>query len=387
MIEQRQVERVQEYVLSQQPEIERLLGELVLAESPSDDPASQRPVLKLLTEGLRDCEFRVRHVHGRSTGGYLVARPLARQRGRGNQLLIGHCDTVWPHDTLRQMPLVTGEGLMRGPGVYDMKCGLVQIVFALRTLHHLRLEPPLTPIVLVNSDEEIGSYESLPRIGQLARVARRAFILEPSLGPAGRLKTARKGVGHFTVRIRGRAAHAGLDPAAGASAILELSHVIQQLFALNDPDRGTTVNVGVIDGGLRANVIAPESSAQVDVRVLSSDEGQRVEQAIRSLRPTTPNVRIEVEGSIDRPPMIKTPANERLWLQARELGRQLGMELEEATAGGGSDGNYTSQYTATLDGLGAVGDGAHASHEFVQLAAIPRRTALLALLLLADLPR
>ena len=282
------------------------------------------------------------------------------------------------------MPLRVEGSHMRGPGVYDMKCGLVQIVFALRALREVGAVPPLTPLVFINTDEEIGSRESTRPLRRLARRVRRAFVLEPSLGPQGQLKTARKGVGHFLVRIQGKAAHAGLDPQAGASAILELSHVIQQLFALNAPEVGTTVNVGVIDGGLRANVIAPESRAQVDVRVLTDEEGARVERAILALRPQTPNTSIVVEGGISRPPMLRTPANQALWLQARQLGEQLHLDLEEGTAGGGSDGNLTSQYTATLDGLGAVGDGAHAAHEFVDLDQVPRRCALLSLLLLAE---
>jgi glutamate carboxypeptidase len=382
-MDQRQVDRVQNYLLEQQPAMCGLLQELVLDESPSDDVRSLEPILRRLTQQLRDLDFRVRHIPGRVSAGYLYARPAHRRRGLGGQLLVGHCDTVWPRDTLRAMPFVIENGIMKGPGVYDMKCGLVQMVFALQALRDLHLEPPLTPLVLINTDEETGSGESSQRIDQLARYVRRAFVLEPSLGPAGRLKTARKGVGRYTIRIHGKAAHAGLDPTAGASAILELSHVIQQLFALNDPEQGTTVNVGVIDGGLRANVVAPESSAKVDVRVLTDSEGQRVEQAIRNLRPQTPNTQIQVEGAMNRPPLVKTAANEALWLQARELGGQLGMDLEEGTAGGGSDGNFTSRHTATLDGLGAVGDGAHAVHEFVQLDAIPRRAALLALLLLA----
>lgn len=377
-------ERIQEYLASRRDEMQELLLRLILVESPSDDASSQDAAFVLLAGALEAAGLRCRRYRGRQTGGYLVARPRRRERGRGVQLLLGHCDTVWPHNTLREMPALADGGRMKGPGAYDMKCGLVQIAFALRALHDLRLEPPLTPVVFINSDEEIGSQESAGRIQQLARHARRAFVLEPSLGPSGRLKTARKGVGRFVVRIQGKAAHAGLDPEAGASAILELSHVIQQLFALNDPEQGTTVNVGVIDGGLRPNVIAPESSAQVDVRVLTADEGARVEDAIRQLQPRTPNTRIVVEGSLRRPPMEHTPANQALWLQAQELGRQLGLELKEGTAGGGSDGNLTSQYTATLDGLGAVGDGAHAIHEFVQLDQIPPRCALLALLLLAE---
>jgi len=196
------------------------------------------------------------------------------------------------------------------------------------------------------------------------------------------LKTARKGVGRYTVAVKGKAAHAGLDPEGGASAILELSHVIQALFALNDPERGITVNVGTIDGGLRPNVIAPESRAVVDVRVATQTDAEWVDQEIKSLEPTAAGTSLEIEGSIGRPALEATPRNQALWMQARQLGRDIGLELSEAMAGGGSDGNTTSLHTATLDGLGPVGDGAHARHEHLDLDRTIERAALLTLLLL-----
>jgi glutamate carboxypeptidase len=211
----------------------------------------------------------------------------------------------------------------------------------------------------------------------------RVFVLEPSLGAAGRLKTARKGIARFTVTVRGEAAHAGLDPGAGASAILELSHVIQTLFALNDFDRGITVNVGTIDGGLRPNVVAPESQAVVDVRVKTKADGDRVEQAILGLEPAIEGTSLVIEGGFGRPAMERTPQNRQLWRLAQTLGDELGLQLEEGLAGGGSDGNFTSLYTATLDGLGAVGDGAHARHEHLRLGRTIEHAALLTLLLMA----
>jgi glutamate carboxypeptidase len=228
----------------------------------------------------------------------------------------------------------------------------------------------------------VGSRESTRHIRRLARLAERAFVLEPSLGPSGKLKTARKGAGRFTVSVEGEAAHAGLDPGKGSSAILELSYLIQALFALNDPERGTTVNVGTIDGGLGPNVVAPRSSAVVDVRVPTRDEARRVQEAITSLEPVTPGVTLRVEGCMGRPPIERTPRNRRLWERACELGADLGLTLEEGVAGGASDGNTTSLYTATLDGLGGVGDGAHARHEFVFADRMVERCALLTLLLL-----
>jgi glutamate carboxypeptidase len=207
--------------------------------------------------------------------------------------------------------------------------------------------------------------------------------MEPALGPDGLIKMRRKGVGKFTIVVRGKAAHAGLDPDGGVSAILELSHVIQQLFAMNDPQRGITVNVGTIDGGIRPNVIAPESTAVIDVRVASHEDAEKIEAAIRGLQPTTPGVQLEIDGRIGRPPLEATPRNEALWEMARNIGAEMGLELRAGIAGGGSDGSTTSLYTATLDGLGAVGDGAHARHEFLLLDKTIERTALLAMLILA----
>jgi glutamate carboxypeptidase len=264
-----------------------------------------------------------------------------------------------------------------------MKAGLVQMIYALRALREFQVRPEVRPVVFINSDEEIGSEESTPYIRRLARIADRALVLEPSLGLDGKLKTSRKGVGRFTITVKGRAAHAGLNPEGGASAILELSFVIQKLFALNDPHKGISVNVGVIDGGLRPNVVAPESRAMVDVRILTQEDATYLEQQIRNLQPVSPEVTLEIQGSIGRTPMEQTPRNQALWRVAKDLGQELDLDLAAGVAGGASDGNTASLYTATLDGLGAVGDGAHARHEFVRLDKMPERGALLALLLLA----
>jgi len=204
------------------------------------------------------------------------------------------------------------------------------------------------------------------------------------LGIAGQLKTARKGIARFTITVKGEAAHAGLDPGAGASAILELSHVIQTLFAMNDFDRGITVNVGTIDGGLRPNVVAPASQAVVDVRVATREDADNIESSILELQPAIPGTSLDIEGGFGRPAMERTPANRQLWHLALRLGSELGLELEEGLAGGGSDGNTTSLYTSTLDGMGPVGDGAHAQHEHLQIGKTLERAALLTMLLMAD---
>ena len=360
-----------------------LLEKLALAESPSSDPVSQQQIRRLLSGELEQLGFETRLLPGRSSGGQVYSRPRERVRSVALQLIVGHFDTVWPIGTLEKMPFAVEGNLVRGPGVFDMKGGLVQLIVALRALMELRLPMPVTPVIFLNSDEEIGSRESTRYIAALARRAERAFVLEPSLGPAGAIKTTRKGVGRFTIVARGRAAHAGLDPERGVSAILELSFIIQKLFALNDPKRGVTVNVGTIDGGLRPNVIAPTSRAVVDVRVASQADAEHVDAAIRALQPTAEGVVLEIEGGIGRPPLEPTPRNRALWAVAQTLGGEIGLDLSEARAGGGSDGNTTSLYTATLDGLGPVGDGAHAHHEQLDLDKTTERAALLSLLLIS----
>lgn len=359
------------------------LTALVEHESPSTDPAAQRPVLNQLAASLRALGFATIHRPGNQTGGQLYARPAERTHGQPFQLLIGHGDTVWSHGTLDQMPAQMDGNRLRGPGVFDMKAGLAMIVFAMQTLDALDLTPPYTPVVLVNSDEEIGSFESQDLIERLARGAHRAFVLEPALGRDGKIKTARKGTGEYEIIVEGEAAHAGLSPDDGASAIVELSHVVQALHAMNDPASGISVNVGTIDGGQQPNVVAPTSRASVDVRVPTREDARAVDAQIRALEPISPGVTLTVHGDIERIPMERTPRNMALWRQAQQLGRSIGLDLTDGLSGGASDGNFTSRHTATLDGLGAVGDGAHADHEFIFIDETLERCALLALLLMA----
>ena len=366
-------------------EITALLELLVAAESPSLTPKAQRDALEILTGELDELGFEVERVPGIEVGDQLLARPRPREwkaaRADGQtQLLLGHLDTVWPLGTIERMPLRTEEGRLHGPGAFDMKGGLAQMLFALRALRERDLAPLLAPTVFISSDEEIGSVESRPHIERLASEAARAFVLEPSFGPAGRLKTARKGVAEFTIIVKGVASHAGLDPAGGASAILELSHQVQRLYELSDLERGTTVNVGHIDGGLRPNVVAPAAKAVADVRVTSPDEAARIEAAIRALEPVSKATSLEIEGGFERPPLAPTPRNRALWERAEAIAHGLGIPLQQAAVGGASDGNLTSMHTATLDGLGAVGDGAHAQHEHVVVDRLPERAALLAML-------
>jgi len=376
-------ERVVEYLNSHSGDMVKLLESLTRAESPSSDAESQFPVKEILRDEFESLGYRVRLLSGRTSGGSLFALPRQRERGRSPQLLLGHFDTVWPIGTLDSMPFEIEGNVIRGPGVFDMKGGVVQMIFALRTLRELGLAPNITPVVFLNSDEEIGSRESGNYIRLLARRVERAFVMEPALGMDGAIKTARKGVGRFTVCVKGKAAHAGLDPEGGASAILELSHVIQCLFQMNDPERGISVNVGTIDGGIRPNVIAPESKAVIDVRVATTMDAEKIEREIRGIEPQVPGVTLEIDGFIGRPPLEPTPANRALWAVAKDIAAKLDLELTQGLAGGGSDGSTTSQYTATLDGMGPVGDGAHARHEHLLLDQTIERAALLTLLLLA----
>ena len=387
-------------VREQRDEFLGFLEKLVVHESPSLVPESQEPIFELIGEALDGIGYETRRIPGNESGGQLLAAPsgsdfggvdlIASTPDSGSlgpvQLLIGHCDTVWPIGTLKKMPVRIDESIMRGPGVFDMKAGLAQTIFALQTLHRLDLEPALMPLVFINSDEEIGSNDSAANIVRLAQSASRVFVMEPALGLSGKLKTGRKGVSQFVVNVTGKAAHAGLDPEAGASAILELSHQIQRLFDLNDPLKGVSVNVGTIGGGLRPNVIAPESQAIVDVRVPDSIEAERITAAIHGLEPVTKGVSLKVEKSLERAPMERTPRNQALWQLALKSARDLGLEIEQGISGGGSDGNLTSPFVATLDGLGAVGDGAHANHEHINVAKSVERCALLAMLVMAENP-
>lgn len=382
-IEENSIDNILSYLNEQRENIKNFLEKLVLAETPSLDPKAQEIIFQILNEKLQSLDFETIRMPGKATGGYLFAKPKTRKKHTPLQLLIGHCDTVWPIGTIEQMKLHTSDGKMSGPGVYDMKAGITQILFAIQTIQNLNLDLSVTPVVLINSDEEIGSKESGKAIGRLSKIANRAYILEPPLGIDGRLKTARKGIGRFTISIKGKAAHAGLDPGKGACAIVELSHQVQQLFAMNDPEKGITVNVGMIEGGISPNMVAPQSKAIVDVRVLTAKDAETITQRIRSLKPIDTDVTIEIEGGIGRPPMEKTQRNQTLWALAKEAGSKIGLALEQATAGGGSDGNTTSLHTATLDGLGTTGDGAHAIHEFIFADQLIERTLLLILMLLA----
>ena len=373
-----------DYLNNNRASMVEFLSQLVLAESPSRVPEAQARPLAILGAALDELGFEFQIVPGQDAGGYLQAVPIKSdldEGARSRQLLLGHCDTVWPLGTLARMPLVVEDNIVRGPGVFDMKGGLTQMIYALQALKEIGATPAYEPVILVNSDEETGSHESKEVILELAQQVERAFILEPALGVSGKLKTARKGVGRFELIAHGRAAHAGLDPGKGINAILVLSYLVQDLDALNDPENGVSVNVGIIEGGLQANVVPAECRAVIDVRVPTKEDALRLEAIISGMASPIAGVSLDISGEFDRPPLEATPANQALWRTAETVGQAMGISLEQGMAGGGSDGNYTSLHTATLDGLGAVGDGAHADHEFIFIDKMIERTALLALLM------
>ncbi len=372
------------YLKENQESMILFLKKLVEAESPSTDASSQVKVINLLKSALEELNFYVLQMPGKKTGGFIVARPLKRLKNNPIQFLLGHCDTVWDKETILKMPITQDKFTITGPGIFDMKAGLTQMIYSIQTIRDLKLNCPLTPVILINSDEEIGSKESKKAIVNISKIANRAFILEPPLGIEGKLKTARKGIGRFTLTVKGKPAHAGLNPDKGVSAIVELSYHIQYLFELNDFKKGITVNVGMIEGGTSANVIAAESRAVIDVRVHNNKDAEFISKKILGLKPINKDIELLVEGYFGRPPMEKTNRNQKLWKMAKNLGELIDLELEESTAGGGSDGNTTSMYTATLDGLGTIGDGAHAKHEFIFTDKLIERTALLTILLTAN---
>jgi glutamate carboxypeptidase len=297
-------------------------------------------------------------------------------------LALCHYDTVWSTGTLARIPFsLDAAGVARGPGCFDMKGGIVLLYFALAALRARKLPPSRPLTVLFTSDEEVGSPTSRPLIEAAARTAAVALVLESPL-PNGTLKTARKGTGDYLVHIGGRAAHAGVEPQKGISATGELAHQILAIHALNDYAAGTTLNVGVVHGGTRPNVVAADAEAHVDVRVETLAEAARIDAAMRALTPRLPGATLTIEGGLNRPPMERSPAMGELFERARTIAAAMSVELAEGSTGGGSDGNFTAALgVPTLDGLGPEGEGAHAAHEHVLTDSLPRRTALLAGLL------
>jgi glutamate carboxypeptidase len=348
------------------------LRELVEVESPSEDKAAVDRAVALVESWAIDMGALEKRHRQKAFGDVLELR-----FGRGNKgrvLILGHLDTVWPMGTLAKMPWREAGGKIFGPGVLDMKVGVVMALEAIAIARQLGAETPVT--LLLVSEEEIGSPVSRPITEKIARGCEAVYVLEPAQGLA--YKTARKGVGHFELRVEGVASHAGVDFGAGHSAVREMARLVERVSGFTDLKRGLTVNVGVIRGGTRSNVVAAECVAEVDVRIAKAADAARIERMFRSLKVTDKGCKLTVSGGINRPPMERRAGTIALFKRARRLAAEMGVQLEEASTGGGSDGNFTAGIgVPTLDGMGAVGAGAHADHEHIVVKHLVERTALL----------
>lgn len=374
------------YAAAHQKQIVALLREMVECESPSNEPKAVDRFVDLLIERTHDIgvakAFGSAHFGKHARIEFKLPGKRRGNRKDGQLLALGHSDTVWPLGTLRQMPFRHEGGRLWGPGVLDMKAGLAFFLYAVRTLRELDVPVDRRVALLVVSDEEVGSESSRAITEAEARKSSAVLVLEPGAGLAGKLKTSRKGVGTFNLRVQGQAAHAGVDFTNGASAIVELARQIESIAGFTDLGRGITVNPGIISGGTRTNVVAADAEAAIDVRVVRERDAARLTKQFRKLRPVDKRCRLTVTGGLNRPPMERTKAIAALFAHAKELAVELGVNLEESSTGGGSDGNFTAAVgTPTLDGLGGVGEGAHAINESILVDRIADRTALLARLL------
>jgi glutamate carboxypeptidase len=358
----------------------RLIQDLVRAESPSDDGAAVDACGALVAARAAEAGGRVKRHRQRGFGDVIEVRFAPRRTdGDGRILLLGHIDTVWPVGTLKAMPCRVGDGRLWGPGTLDMKAGVAMAITAIEMLAEAELLGREI-VLLLNSEEEIGSPVSRPITEKLAQECSSVLVLEPAQGLA--CKTARKGTGNWRIDIEGVAAHAGVDFEKGASALGELGRVIEKVSGWTELERGLTVSVGLAGGGSKTNVIPARAWAEVDVRIARKADGPRIERKFASLKAADRRCSIQVTGGINRPPMERSRGTVALYRQARALAAELGFTLEEASTGGASDGNFTAALgIPTLDGLGAVGEGAHAMHESVVVEHLAPRTALLAGLL------
>ncbi|MFZ0704366.1 MAG: M20 family metallopeptidase [Candidatus Korobacteraceae bacterium] len=368
--------KIKEWLHARTSEMVDDLKELVLIESPTHDKTACDALCAVLAEKFLHLGGRVKLHRQKQAGDHLQVE-FAGMKGRKPLLLLGHYDTVYPIGTLPTMPWRESKGLVYGPGVFDMKGGIVQVMFAIRALQAMGPLPrPLT--LLLVSDEEGGSETSRPITEKLASRSEAVLVCEPA-GRGGALKTARKGVGSFTIRVSGVASHAGLDFEKGQNAILELSHQVQTVAAMTNLARGITLSPGVIRGGTRTNVVPSEAEAEFDLRIATKLDGDLMMRKIRALRAVNKKCKLQVEAGINRPPLERSPAVVALFHQAQKVAKDLGFSVSEIAVGGGSDGNFTAGIgIPTLDGLGAVGDGAHSPRESVVAAEMPRRAALLA---------
>lgn len=370
-------------ITAYQPEMLEILEILVEHESPSTEKSALDSFAGRISERFSSLGGEVTLLTNPTNGDHVEVHfqaPRARSDRPG--LILCHYDTVWPLGTIKERPFRIDDDKAFGPGIYDMKASLVMFEYALRAMVDLGAHLPRPIILLVNSDEEIGSWTSRELIEKHARQAEYVLVLEPPTYE-GALKTARKGVGNFLLKVKGVAAHAGSQPERGVSAINELAHQILYLQDLADEEKGTTINVGVVAGGSRSNVIAAQATAEINGRAWTPQEAERIDRAIKNLKPVIPGAELQTEGGFERPPMTRNEDILNLFQKAQKIGIGLGLDLEEGSTGGGSDGNFTAALgVPTLDGLGAMGDGAHADYEHILISHLPQRTAILAALLL-----
>lgn len=372
-----------DYFLARQEEMLALIGELVSQETPSSDKERLDAFAELLAGRLRAAGAEVTVIPGGERGNHVRATFATPQTDPNAQpaLVLCHYDTVWPLGSLATHPFRIEAGKAYGPGIFDMQSSLVLAEYALRAVRDLKLVLPRPVTLLMTSDEEIGSRSSRALIEDEARKAAYVLVMESPL-PGGVLKTTRKGVGGWELTISGRAAHAGVEPEKGISAVQELAHQVLRLHSLTDMEKGTTVNVGVVAGGTVSNVVAPHARAEIDVRAWTQEEADRITAAIAGLQPVTPGATLAVHGGWNRPPLEHKVTGD-LFRRAQVIGRRLGLDLQEGGTGGGSDGNLTGALgIPTLDGLGVPGAGAHADHEHIEVDQIAGRAALLTALLL-----
>jgi len=368
------------YCQSELDALVRCLRRAVEIESPSQNKAAVDRIADFFAKEFKKRGAKVQLLNHATAGSAVVAEFWKGAGGTKPILLLGHLDTVWEIGTLAGMPFQIRKGRAYGPGIYDMKSGIVCGLWAVQALTALRITPPGPIHFFLNADEEVSSTAFREELLAEARRARAVLVLEPAAAQ-GALKTSRKGVGEFQITVRGRSAHAGINPSAGVNAISELAQQILRIEQLASPRRGLTVNVDVIHGGTRVNVIPELAMARVDVRVPTARDREKIEKKMRALSPIHPEAKLEITGGVNRPPLERKMAS-TLFRKACELGHQMGLELKEAATGGGSDGNFTAALgIPTLDGLGGTGDGAHARHEHVILDELPQRVALLAALM------
>lgn len=372
---------IQQYCAEAQPALIAFVRELVECETPSGDADAIQRFIDLFTARCGDiATFKTKP--GGKWGPHLLcefALPGPRRREAGTILGLGHSDTVYPMGALSAMPWRETAERLYGPGVLDMKAGLAFFVFAMRALRDLDIPARRKVVLQINSEEEVGSPVSRALTETNAKAARAVLVLEPGTGLAGKLKTARKGIGRYGLTVHGQSAHAGVDFEAGASAIVELAHQVQAVAALTDLAKGRTLNPGVIAGGTRSNVIADHATCEIDLRVRTLRDAAVVDRKLRALRVRDRRCRLSLEGGLNRPPMERSAGIVELFRIAQTCGRKIGVAVEESATGGGSDGNFTAALgVATLDGLGAVGEGAHAPHESILKGRIADRVALLA---------